>query len=91
MNLADIVGIYDTAAFRGLNTALQVNLNGDNLSVSTDSLRLLSLQQGFNIGPIEASFDYQAQLEAPTTGLLTLHDNQIHLFDGIVRLGQPNL
>ncbi|RUO21495.1 YdbH domain-containing protein [Aliidiomarina haloalkalitolerans] len=86
VNLADIVGIYDTAAFRGLNTALQVNLNGDNLSVSTDSLRLLSLQQGFNIGPIEASFDYQAQLEAPTTGLLTLHDNQIHLFDGIVRL-----
>ncbi|MCL4410209.1 MAG: YdbH domain-containing protein [Gammaproteobacteria bacterium] len=86
VQLSDLVGIYDTAAFRGLNTALQFSISSNELMVSTEQLRLLSLQQGFNIGPLEAKFDYYATLDALTEGRIILHDNQIHLFDGLVRL-----
>lgn len=84
--LGDLVGIYDVSAFRGLNAEFNATMNTEQLVVSTEQLRLLSLQQGFLIGPIEAGFRYQAQLTEPLAGQLQLHHNQVQLFDGRVNL-----
>lgn len=84
--LGDLVGIYDVSAFRGLNAEFKATVNAEQLEVSTEQLRVLSLQQGFFIGPIEAGFRYQAQLTEPLAGQLQLHHNQVQLFDGRVNL-----
>ncbi|MCH8500494.1 MAG: YdbH domain-containing protein [Aliidiomarina sp.] len=86
LRLGDLVGIYDVSAFRGLNAEFDATMNAEQLVVSTEQLRLLSLQQGFLIGPIEAGFRYQADVADPLTGKLELHHNQVQLFDGRVNL-----
>lgn len=89
-------GVYDRAGFKGLTLPLSVSLQGEQLRLVTEGLRLDSLDPGLELGPLQARGSYTAQLARPAQGVIELRaaslgvlDGRIVLEPGSINLGQP--
>lgn len=88
--LIDLTGFYDTTIFRGLSSVLQLDATPEQLQLSTAELKLNQIEQGLVAGPLQLAANYQAYLDNLLTGRLTLHENQLSLFNGQVSLPQQS-
>ncbi|WVM90033.1 hypothetical protein UMZ34_06900 [Halopseudomonas pachastrellae] len=65
LSLSGIKGIYDRTAFSGLDSPLQLQLAGEQLTVSVPSLQLAQANPGIELGPVRGQFSYHAALAQP--------------------------
>ncbi|RUO36293.1 intermembrane phospholipid transport protein YdbH family protein [Aliidiomarina sanyensis] len=96
LQFANVVGLFDTTSFSGLNGVLSVHYTPEELVLSTDNLRVLQVQQGMEFGPFYFVGNYQISIDDLTTmlnmepwmpmGQLTARENGLSLFGGSARL-----
>ncbi|SEA39695.1 intermembrane phospholipid transport protein YdbH family protein [Alkalimonas amylolytica] len=84
--LLDLTGFYDTTLFRGLSSQLQLSADAVQLQLGIPRLTLQQFEQGVVGGPLQLAADYRAQWDAPASGKLELHDNELILFNGRIKL-----
>ncbi|MEE2025594.1 intermembrane phospholipid transport protein YdbH family protein [Alkalimonas mucilaginosa] len=80
--LLELAGFYDTTTFRGINGQLLLAADPKQLQLSTSRLAVEQFEQGVMGGPLHLAAQYQAEWDAPTAGMLQLHDNELILFNG---------
>ena len=82
-------GILDRTAWSGVTGRLDVSY-GDKLVARTWDMQLASLNPGMELGPVTLSASYEAPVQAPDAGVLTLTEGRAGLFGGEawVRPGQ---
>ncbi|AVJ55905.1 hypothetical protein C5610_06005 [Idiomarina sp. OT37-5b] len=84
--ITDVDLIYDTVALAATDLSSPFTLNPKHLQLSAATLNLGSIQQGFAIGPIQASFTADVPLQQPTQAVMVLSQHQINAFGGSVSL-----
>lgn len=86
LTITDVDLIYDTVALANTDLSSPFTLNPKHLQLSAATLNLGSIQQGFAIGPIQASFTADVPLQQPTQAVMVLSQHQINAFGGSVSL-----
>lgn len=86
LTITDVDLIYDTVALANTDLSSPFTLNPKHLQLSAATLNLGSIQQGFAIGPIQASFTADVPLQQPTQTVIVLSQHQINAFGGSVSL-----
>ena len=84
--ITDVDLIYDTVALANTDLTSPFTLDPKHLQLSAATLNLGSIQQGFAIGPIQASFTADVPLQQPTQAVMVLSQHQINAFGGSVSL-----
>jgi hypothetical protein len=72
IQLQDLSGIYDTVAFQGINTKLNMSINEKSFHLATKEMKVEEIDKGFVMGPMQMSGRYQAALNKLTQGKLML-------------------
>ena len=86
LSLSGIKGIYDRTAFSGLDSPLQLQLAGEQLTVSVPSLQLAQANPGIELGPVRGQLSYHAALAQPASGRLEVSELRTGLLGGEVRV-----
>ncbi|TBV11536.1 dicarboxylate transport [Stutzerimonas kirkiae] len=75
-------GIYARSELSGLDTLLEMRVNGQKLQVDGARLDLQQLNVGFPIGPLHWQGSYQANLRSPASGRLQWQAAETRLLGG---------
>lgn len=86
LDASGVGGIYDRTAFEGLDLPLELGLARQVISVKTEGLSLTAVDAGIPLGPLIASLAYQAPVESPVAGELTIRRAQVALLGGALRV-----
>lgn len=86
LDASGVGGIYDRTSFEGLDLPLELGLAKQVLSVQTEGLSLTAVDPGIPLGPLIASLAYQAPVESPVAGELTIRRAQVALLGGALRV-----
>ncbi|WP_194755856.1 YdbH domain-containing protein [Aliidiomarina indica] len=73
LNFMDVVGVYDTTSFGGLNGEVQLQLDNSGVGLLTDNLRVLRINQGIELGPFALRGSYQGTY--PQLQAMLIEDN----------------
>jgi hypothetical protein len=90
VQLLDITGIYDTIAFQGLNSEVNISTFEQTLQIATDELSVVQIDKGFILGPLSTAGKYQASWEKPTQGKLALKYFKGNAMDGTLSTAAQN-
>lgn len=77
LNLSGISGIYDRSLFKDLTATLQLKYQSDAIHLSTIDTTLGEIDHGVLVGPLTLNAQYQATIDAITSGKLDIR--QLHL------------
>jgi hypothetical protein len=81
-----ISGIYDRTELHDLDGQAQLSLDGNQLQLQLNDLRLAQANPGVPLGPVQLSARYQAPLQQLGSGQLQLHHASSALFGGSLQV-----
>jgi hypothetical protein len=84
--LADVTGIYDTTAFKGLKGLVDIKFTTDQINIGSEGLMVGEIAQGLTLGPLNVQGAYQAPLANLAKGKLDIASFQAALLGGQLRL-----
>ena len=86
-----VSGIFNETTINQLTSEIQVNLNKTELIAKLPELKIVQINHGVILGPVELKGEYQAALNQLTQGKLNLHTVKADLFNGQAWLNTQKL
>ncbi|RAJ96490.1 dicarboxylate transport [Aliidiomarina maris] len=86
LDMVDVSGVYDTIAFTGLRSQLDINVIDEALMAELVQASVQRVEAGLTLGPGELKASYQGTLNDPLLGQVEIGQNQIAMLNGVLSL-----
>ncbi|GIZ11240.1 YdbH domain-containing protein [Pseudomonas sp. NCCP-436] len=86
LNARGLAGVYDRSSLSGVDADLLVQLSGNQIRLELPDLNARQIDPGIVLGPLRLQARYQADLQRPTAGRLSLQQANLGILKGSLSL-----
>lgn len=86
LNARGLAGVYDRSSLSGVDADLLVQLSGKQIRLELPNLNARQIDPGIILGPLRLQARYQADLQRPTAGRLSLQQADLGILNGSLSL-----